>query len=180
MKRLNLVFAALILVSCAEMAPAPVMVMKYKDAEQPLPADYKNWPRFVGDIQRPDVKQVRDIYINPKGNATSKGSTFPNGTVFVMANYKAVENADGTLQKGLDGKLVRGPLLRAFVMGKGEGWGASAPEGLKNGDWVYASYGADGKLTQDPIAPCRACHLPLTGKDFVHRYDEYFEKRGSY
>ena len=178
MKHLHFAFAALILVSCAEMAPAPVV--KYKDAEQPLPADYKSWPKFLGDIQRPDVKQVRDIYVNARGYAASKGSTFPNGTVFVMENYKAAENADGSLQKGLDGKLVRGPLLRAFVMGKGEGWGVSAPEGLKNGDWVYASYGADGKPTQDPIAPCRACHLPLTGKDFVHRYDEYFEKRGSY
>jgi hypothetical protein len=178
MKRINFALAALFLASCAQMAPAPVV--KYKDAEIPLPADYKTWPKFVVEVQRPDAKQVRDIYVNPQGNKASKGSTFPNGTVFVMENYKALENADGSLQKGLDGKLKKGPLLRAFVMGKGEGWGESAPEGLRNGDWVYASYGADGKLTQDPIAPCRACHLPLTGKDFVHRYDEYFEKRGNY
>ena len=178
MKRLSIAFAALFVVSCAEMAPAPVV--KYKDAEMPLPADYKSWPKFLIEIQRPDVKQVRDIYVNAKGYAASKGATFPNGTIFVMENYKVDENADGTPKKNMDGKLVKGPLLRAFVMGKGEGWGASAPEGLRNGDWVYASYGADGKPTQDPIAPCRACHLPLTGKDFVHRYDEYFEKRGGY
>ena len=36
----------------------------------------------------------------------------------------------------------------------------------------------DGKKTEDPFAPCRACHAPLTEKkDFVQRYDEYFQKR---
>lgn len=178
MKRLSIVVAALLAASCADMTPAPAV--KYKDAEQPLPADYKSWPKFLHGIQRPDAKQIRDIYVNPSGYAASKGSTFPNGTIFVMENYKARENPDGTLAKGSDGKLVKGDLARVFVMGKGEGWGASAPAGLQNGDWVYASYGADRKLTQDPIAPCRACHLPLAAKDFVHRYDEYFEKRGGY
>jgi hemoglobin len=24
---------------------------------------------------------------------------------------------------------------------------------------------------------CRACHTPLAQKDFVHRYDEYFQTR---
>jgi hemoglobin len=33
-------------------------------------------------------------------------------------------------------------------------------------------------MTADPIAACRGCHLPLVTKDFVHRYDEYFDKRG--
>jgi len=27
-------------------------------------------------------------------------------------------------------------------------------------------------------AKCRGCHLPLNEADFVHRYDEYFDKRG--
>ena len=52
------------------------------------------------------------------------------------------------------------------------------PEALRNGEWVYASYTPDGRKTEDPFAPCRACHAPLTEKkDFVQRYDEYFQKR---
>jgi len=31
--------------------------------------------------------------------------------------------------------------------------------------------------TPDDTNTCRACHLPLTGKDFVHRYDEHFATR---
>lgn len=167
-KYLVSVLAVTFLASCAT-TPAVV----YKDSEQPIPEGYKNWPKFLSEIQRPDAKQVREIYINPLGHRTAKGQPFPNGTIMVMENYAAAPGAGG--------KLAKGNLLRVFVMGKGDGWGASAPQGLRNGDWVYASYGADGKMTADPIAPCRACHLPLTAaKDFVHRYDEYFEKRGAY
>lgn len=161
------VLAAILLASCADMASTPVV--KYKDSEQPVPVGYKSWPKFLSEVQRPDAKQVREIYVNPLGHRTQKGQPFPNGTVFVMENYAAAPGADG--------KLAKGNLLRVFVMGKGEGWGETAPQGLRNGDWVYAAYGADGKMTADPIAACRGCHLPLVNKDFVHRYDEYFDKR---
>ena len=29
----------------------------------------------------------------------------------------------------------------------------------------------------DDLSTCRACHLPLTDKDYIFRYDEYFQKR---
>ena len=52
--------------------------------------------------------------------------------------------------------------------------------GLKNGDWVYSAYLADGKVAPDPIAACRGCHLPLgDAKDYFHRYDEYLAKKKS-
>jgi len=153
---------------------APVAVMK--DGELAVPADYKSWPKFLSAIQRPDAKQVREIYMNPLSTAATAAKGFPNGTVFVMENYAAAASADGTLQTGPDGKLVKGALLRVFVMGKNEGWGASAPEGLKNGDWIYAAYLPTGAPAPEPATACRACHLPLADKDFVHRYDQYFSK----
>jgi hypothetical protein len=66
------------------------------------------------------------------------------------------------------------------VMGKGAGWGESVtPPELRNGDWIYAMYMADGKTkAPDDTATCRACHLPLKDKDYIFRYDEYFQKRG--
>lgn len=62
-------------------------------------------------------------------------------------------------------------------MEKGFGWGQNAPSGLKTGDWVFSAFSADGKRIEVPYTKCRQCHLPLKDKDFVHRYDEYFDKR---
>ncbi len=171
---------ALFVASCAQTPPpAVVPVAKLKDGEMAVPADYKTWPRFIGQIQRTDNKQIREMWINPIGATAVKGGAFPNGTVSVMEVYKVQENADGTPVKDADGKMVKAALAKVFVMGKGEGWGESAPAGLKNGDWVYSAYLADGKtVAPDPIATCRGCHLPLgESKDWVHRYDEYFAKR---
>ena len=172
----------LALAACSPMPAQPPIapvkpVAQLKDGELPVPAGYKSWPKYLSAVQRPDAKQVREIYMNTVATAGTAAKGFPNGTVFVMENYAAAANPDGSLQQGADGKLVKAQLLRVFVMGKNEGWGASAPEGLANGDWIYAAYLASGEKSADSTLTCRACHLPLTAsKDFVHRYDEYFAK----
>jgi hypothetical protein len=61
-----------------------------------------------------------------------------------MENYAAQADACGNLIKGTDGKLVKGNLLRVFVMGKNPGWGQSAPEGLKNGHWICSACAGNG------------------------------------
>lgn len=164
---------------CAQMGG--MSAAKLKDGELGVPADYRSWPKFLSGIQRPDAKQIREIYLNPVGHSAKAGESFPNGTISVMEIYKARENSDGTLAKGTDGNLVKGDLAKVFVMGKGAGWGDSAqPAELKNGDWIYSAFKADAKTPSgDEIGPCRTCHLPLANKDFVHRYDEYFEKRAA-
>lgn len=174
------VVLATALAGCAQRPPTP-QVEKFSDGELPLPDRYKSWPKFLSDVQRPDAKQVREIYINPVGHSTTMGDSFPNGTITVMEIYKAREAANGTPLKGADGKLVKGELLKIGVMGKGSGWGENVnPPELKNGDWVYSMYMADGKTkAPDDYATCRACHLPLTDKDYVFRYDEYFQKRAN-
>ena len=176
-RRLTTLFAlTLSLVACAPMSPSPPMV-QLKDGEMTLPADYKSWAKFLSAVQRPDAKQVREIYMNTRAKAGTAAGGFPNGTLFVMENYAAAANADGTLKQGADGKLVKGDLLRVFMMGKNKGWGQSAPDGLKNGDWIYTAYLANGTRAADLTVACRACHLPLVTKDFVHRYDEHFRQR---
>src|SRR5690348_16800724 len=167
---------AISLVGCTNV-PKPV-VEKKADGDLTVPSDYKNWPKFLSDIQRADTKQVRDIYINPVGNSTRMGDAFPDGTISVMEIYKAREAADGTPLKGPDGKFVKGDLVKIALMGKGPGWGDTSPPELRNGDWVCSMYLADGKTkAPDDTATCRACHLPLKDKDYIFRYDEYFQKR---
>jgi hemoglobin len=147
------------------------------DGQLAFPLDYKSWPKFLVEIPKTEAKQIRDIYINPTGAGTSAGQSFPNGTVMVMEIYKAKTDGE-KLMIGMDGKLVKGDLAKVFVMGKDQGWGNKVPENLKNGDWVYSAYDSSSKPLMEDFTKCRACHTPLAQKDFVHRYDEYFEKRG--
>jgi hypothetical protein len=147
------------------------------DGEAALPADYRDWPKYLTSVQRPDAKEVRDIYINPTGTGSTAGQSFPNGTVLVMENFAAQVDAVGSPVTGADGKLVRGNLVRVFVMAKGAGYGASVPRELKTGDWVYAAYDASGTKTADSLTACRSCHIPLAKSDFVFRVDEYYATR---
>ena len=175
MKRqlIGLAAASALLAGCAT-APPPKPL---NDGELALPADYKAWPMFLPAVQRADAKQVREIYMNKIGAAATAAGGFANGTVFVMENYAAKANGDGTLATGPDGKLVKGELLRVFVMGKGEGWGQAVVAPLRTGNWVYTSYLANGQKGPEDLTTCRACHIPAASKDFVLRYDEHFAQK---
>jgi len=149
-----------------------------KDGELPYPLGYMIWPKFITDVHKPDAKQVRDLYVNSTGAMTKEGEAFPNGTVMVMELYKAKTDGEALITRS-DGKLAKGDLAKIFVMAKGEGWGQDVPDNLKNGTWVYSAFGPDRKPLMEDFNKCRACHMPLgQQKDFVHRYDEYFAKRG--
>ena len=170
----SILFGMLLLIAGCAQPPASAPV---NDNELPLPAGYKGWSKFLSAVQRPDVRQVREIYMNPGAAGATAAAGFPDGSVMVMENYAAQVAADGSLKTGADGKLVKGELLRVFVHAKGAGWGRNAPEALRNGNWVYVSYLPNGQKSGDDTAACRACHLPLAAKDFVHRYDEHFAQQ---
>jgi hypothetical protein len=141
--------------------------------------NYRAWPTFLLNVQRSDSAQVRDIYINDVGATAEAGAPFPEGTTMVMDLFAAQKDAGGTLLTNDDGTLLKGDLLKIFVMGKQTGWGQYAESGLQNGDWMYAAYQAD-RVTEltDPVSACFGCHLPLgESKDWVQRYDEYFQAR---
>jgi len=175
MRRVKLALMAPVVLAaaCTTAAPPPVV----NDGELALPANYSSWPKFLSAVQRPDSRQVREIYMNQVGAAATASQGFAEGTVFVMENYAARTNPDGSLATGADGKLVKGELLRVFVMGKGPGWGQAVPPALRNGNWVYASYLPGGEQAPDDLNACRGCHIPAASKDYVQRYDEHFAQR---
>jgi hemoglobin len=150
-----------------------------RDGEIAPPKDYRSWPRFLSTIDRHDAAQVREIYVNQVGAAARRGHAFPNDTIFVMEIYQARPHADGAPAFDPSGRLVKGPLQKLYVMAKGDGWGDGVqPRGLRNGDWIYSAFLPDGKTpAPDGLASCRGCHRPLSNRDYVHRYDEYFSAR---
>jgi hemoglobin len=167
-------------VGCSSLSgSAPQVAVAVQDGEIALPGNYASWPKFLGAVQRPDVKQVREIYVNPAGYNARAGQPYAHGTTFVMENYAAQQDAAGTLRRDAGGKLVKGRLLRVFVMSKGPGYGSAAPAELANGEWAYASFDAACMKTTDALAPCRTCHLPQASKDFVFRSDEFKQARSA-
>lgn len=157
-------------------APAPMP----KDGELDLPANYRNWPVFLKDIQRKDLKQIRDIYVNDVGARTKAGEMFPNGTWFVMDLFSVKLNPDGTPMLDANGNMTRDKLSRVFLMAKGAGWGANVPAEVRNGDWIYTAFEGDGRRGPADQNACRVCHLPQAAKDYVFHYDKYFQSRMSF
>lgn len=147
-----------------------------QDGELMFPAGYPSWPVFLSHVQRPDAKQVRDLYINPTGANVPDGQPFPNGTTMVMELYNAKLDGDRPVTAS-DGTIVKGELAKVFVMQKGEGWGQSGSIPLRNGNWAFSAFGPDGKPVAEDFSKCRACHAPVAGKDFTHRLDEYLQQR---
>ncbi len=147
-----------------------------KDGELKFPASYETFPRFLSGIQKP--AHVRDLYINQTGASAKKGESLANGSILVMEIYNAKKGADGNPVKRPDGRNAKDNLAKVYVMEKGAGWGKNAPADAQTGDWIFSAFSAEGTPIKVNYTKCRQCHMPLKDKDFVHRYDEYFDKRG--
>ncbi len=168
--------AALWVAGCAT-TPQDLSEKKYADGEMHVPENYKTWTKKFDALQRPEIKQVREVYVNSVGAQATAGGPLPNGYVSVMEIWSVQTNQDTTLKLDANGKLIKDKLQKIFVMAKGEGWGEGVkPVGLRNGDWVYSAWRPDGHTAApDLAASCRGCHLGLADKDYMPRYDEYYK-----
>jgi hypothetical protein len=147
-----------------------------RDGELQLPAGYKAWPLTLS-VQRPDLKQVRDIYVNAQASRPTQ--PFPYGTVLVMEIYSAKVTRDGRPALDAAGELQKGALTRIFVMGKGSGWGQDVAPELRTGEWVYASYESDGRSAAGDLNACRGCHALFKDWDFVALAAKYEAMRNT-
>ena len=125
-------------------------------------------------LDQPDINEIREAYINPEALKNVRpGQPFPSGTVLTLPTFKALLNEKGELVWDPNGRLVRGPLDRIVVMEKRTGWGVEYPDDLRNGEWEYERFRADG--TRDPtanITGCFQCHKPFDKLDFVFTLPE--------
>ena len=104
--------------------------------------------------------------------ASREGRELPDGSVFVGELYKAKKDADGNVIESSLGRRIRGKLFAVAVMEKGEGWGATLPENVRNDDWDFAIFSPDGskRLNKD-LNTCRSCHAPLTSSQHLFSLD---------
>ncbi len=168
--------AALLIAGCANTL-LELTEKKYIDGELPVPENYNTWTKKFDALQRPEIKQVREVYVNATGAQAKGDGPLPNGYMSVMEIWSVQSNPDTTPKLDANGKLIKDKLQKIFVMAKGEGWGESVkPAGLRNGDWVYSAYMPNGiTAAPDLAASCRGCHLALADKDYMPRYDEYYK-----
>ena len=143
-----------------------------KDGELPFPDGYTGWQAFLPTVDRPDTKQVREIFMNAAAQSAVAGSPLPDGSVLVMEIYGAQVDAAGAPTPDASGRLQKGALSKVFVMAKNPGWGVGIEPA--NGSWVYSAFEADGSRATIDYVTCRACHTPAAASDFVLRLDEHF------
>ena len=134
---------------------------------------YQSHVRYL-TRDRPDVKEVRDIYASVEAARTAKaGQPLPSQTVLTMVFFKAKVDEKGALVKDPNGRLVKGELDRIGVMEKQTGWGTEYGDDIRNGDWEYAVFRPDGTRNEKVnTKACFECHKPKSGQDFVITFPE--------
>ena len=84
-----------------------------------------------------------------------------------MEVYHAKLDDKGEPISGHDGRLVKAGIIGVFVTEKRAGWGAEYPDSLRNGEWEYARFAADGTRQNVDTKPCFECHQPEGAQEYV-------------
>jgi len=134
-----------------------------------FPADYAGRFTHYTTINFPDRKQVRRYLANDAAlRAAGAGEPLPQGSMFLVEVYAARLDGDGKPVMGADGFLEAEKLTGFTAMETRPGWGEGLPDALRNGDWNYAVFAADGALRENVNqALCFACHKPLAEASYV-------------
>lgn len=118
-----------------------------------FPAGFTEYQRNPSD----DGKTVQAFLANDTALAAARaGAPLPDGSTIVGATYDAASGA------------VRG----YSVMASQAGWGAAVPALLRNGNWQYGLFAADGTpRIGGAHARCLACHQPIGARSHVFTLD---------
>jgi plastocyanin len=120
-------------------------------------------------LDRPDARQYRELYTQPEVvEAVRKGRPIPHGAVITLVQWSVEQDEKGVPRKGPDGRFIKKDIIAHTVMEKRAGWGAEYPPEMRNGDWEYQAFDAQGRPNPKAnIKACFQCHLPHAKQDFV-------------
>jgi plastocyanin len=120
-------------------------------------------------VDRHDTKQHREFYTSAGAlKSVREGKGIPYGTVITLVAYKAEVDAAGVPLRDANGRFVKGEVAAITVMQKERGFGASIPETIRNGEWEYQAFNADGSVNAKAnLAACYECHKPFAAMDYV-------------
>ena len=93
-------------------------------------------------------------------NAARAGKKLPDGSVILQVTYKAHKDAAG--------KDIAGAVQSYAGMESRSDWGKDIPLLLRNENWDYALFAADGERHDElNEAQCLACHKPKESDSYV-------------
>lgn len=153
---------ALLVPVAAQQATGPARVK--------FPADLAKDFVLYNIVDRFDGKHARFVYIDKVSAAAAKpGEPLPDGTVVVLQLRQIELDAAGNPVLDDKGRMKPTDKINGYLMQeKRKGWGAAIPEALRNGDWDYAVYKADGSVNAEvKLDGCFTCHLNRKGRDFT-------------
>jgi cytochrome c553 len=136
-------------------APAGAAIHSRMELPRNFPAGFTVYQTEVED----GVLTKR--YANLKATeAARRGARLPDGSVIISVNYQA--------QKDAAGKDIAGPVQSYAGMESRGNWGKDIPVLLRNENWDYALFAADG-ARRDELnqAQCLACHKPKESDSYV-------------
>ncbi len=159
---------------CVVLASAILVSTALAEASRiQLPTNYKEtFTNYLSLDRTQNADQIIHLYANDIAlNGIRSNGEFPDGSVLVGEVYKAKKDSDGKILESALGRRLQGNLAIVAVMEKQKGWGDKFPPGLKNGDWDFATFKADGDVVKKDLNTCRACHSPLRNFQNVFSYE---------
>jgi len=129
-------------------------------SRMPFPSDF---PRGFAEYEQ-SVEAADRVLVKRYANATAwaaarAGDPLPHGSVLISVTHALEGDA---------AKPVAGAVRAYAGMASQAGWGAGVPALLRNGDWDYALFDAQGTRREGlNQADCLACHQPKAADSFV-------------
>jgi plastocyanin len=135
-----------------------------------FPQDYLKGVLYQ-TLDRPDSKQYRELYTQAGVvDAVRKGQPIPHGAVITLVQWSVQVDDKGVPLKDANGRFIKKDIIAHTVMEKRAGWGAEYGPEMRNGEWEYAAFTADGRPNEKAnanVKACFTCHLPHAKQDFV-------------
>ena len=135
-----------------------------------FPTGYQAGWVLLGTLDRYDNKTVRRLYMNPEAfEAAKAGQPMPDGTYLVLDSRSAKLGPDSQPLRDDNGRFIADDKVTSVAaQQKRKGWGGEYPDNLRNGDWEYSVFTADGTRRPDlNTQACFGCHKPREANDFT-------------
>jgi len=123
--------------------------------------------------ENPEKTKMRFFYVNRESLLAAKANApAPLGTVLIMEDRAIQRDAEGEPLLDSSGRfLPSDTITNIFVQEKQDGWGAQYPDEIRNGEWEYAWFNADGSRKADKTMDgCFACHKKAEAADFTFTF----------